>query len=80
MVKIYQGGEKQRISLARALYSNPDILLLDEITSNIDEKSTKIIFNELLLKAKNKIIFITSHDESVRDICNKEIVVKKYNN
>lgn len=81
--KIYEagknlsGGEKQRIALARALYTKSDVLLLDEVTSNIDEKSTKFIYEEIILSSKKCIIFITSHDESVRSICNKEVVVKR---
>lgn len=73
----FSGGEKQRVALARALYTNPDVLLLDEVTSNIDDESRKLIYKDVLSLSKNKIIFITSHDESVRELCNKEIVVKK---
>lgn len=81
--KIYEGGrnlsggEKQRVAIARALYTDPDVLLLDEVTSNIDDESTKLICRDVLSLSKNKIIFITSHDESIRKMCNKEIVVRK---
>lgn len=81
--KIYEGGrnlsggEKQRVAIARALYTDPDVLLLDEVTSNIDDESTKLIYRDVLSLSKNKIIFITSHDESIRKMCNKEIVVRK---
>ena len=57
------GGEKQRLSLARALVSNPDILVLDEATSSLDPSSVFIIEN-LITNIKSmgvKIILIT-HD------------------
>ena len=57
------GGEKQRLSLARALVSNPDILFLDEATSSLDPSSVFIIEN-LIANIKSmgvKIILIT-HD------------------
>ena len=41
-------GQKQRIALARALYFNPDILLLDEPTSSIDSKNEKKIIDTIL--------------------------------
>ena len=59
------------------MYTDPDVLLLDEVTSNIDDESTKLIYRDVLSLSKNKIIFITSHDESIRKMCNKEIVVRK---
>lgn len=56
------GGLAQRALLARALLSNPDLLLLDEPTANIDTASTKIIF-EMLEKLKgNKTILLVTHD------------------
>ena len=69
-VKI-SGGEKQRIGIARALYNNPEILVFDEATSNLDlETESKIL--EILLKFKKKktIIFIT-HRESSLNICDR---------
>lgn len=56
------GGLAQRALLARALLSDPDLLLLDEPTANIDTASTKIIF-EMLEKLKgNKTILLVTHD------------------
>lgn len=81
--KIYEngknlsGGEKQRISVARALINKPEVLLLDEITSNIDENSSKQIYSNIINQASERITFITSHDTSVRRFCNKEIRVTK---
>lgn len=56
------GGLAQRALLARALLSDPDLLLLDEPTANIDAASTKIIF-EILEKLKgDKTILLVTHD------------------
>ena len=61
--KLLSGGEKQKLSLARALISNPSILLVDEPTSTIDPNTTTLI--EGLIKDQSKkgtkIIFVT-HD------------------
>lgn len=59
------GGQRQRVMIARALISNPKILILDEPTSNIDKQGQKDIYN--LLKELNKeiTIIVVSHDISV---------------
>ena len=61
--RLLSGGEKQRLALARALATKPDILFLDEATSNLDPASVQMIETITLQAAKNntKIIAIT-HD------------------
>jgi len=61
--RLLSGGEKQRLVLARALLTDPDMLFLDEATSNLDPASTKIIEDILrkVSQASTKIIAIT-HD------------------
>lgn len=56
------GGEKQRIALARALYDDVDVIILDEVTSNIDKESAEIILKRIMSGNEQKIIFIISHD------------------
>ena len=48
------GGEKQKIGIARALYRNPEILILDEATSSLDDESEMSIISILNSKFKNK--------------------------
>lgn len=67
------GGERQRIGIARALYFDPKILILDEATSSLDITTEKFIINELLsVKRKTTIIFI-SHRLSALENCDKII-------
>ncbi len=57
------GGEKQRVSLARCLYQNSDMLLLDEPSSFLDEESRKTIINVLKNLPSDKTVIAVSHDE-----------------
>lgn len=70
------GGEKQKIAIARALYDKGEILILDEITSNIDKASAIDIMNQLLASRKDKIIFIISHYDLPKDYANKELILE----
>jgi len=54
-------GQWQRIALARILYRNAQILILDEPTSNVDPKSEEDIFEQVLRVAKDKIVLLVSH-------------------
>ena len=57
------GGEKQRTAIARALVNNPDIILCDEPTANLDtDNSLKFIAAIKKLKSLNKTIIIATHD------------------
>lgn len=69
------GGEKQRVMLARLLNEDYDVIVLDEVTSNIDKKSQEIILDTVLKRMKNKIVFMISHDLTVKEFCNKEIKI-----
>ena len=61
------GGQLQRISIARALYRRPKILILDEPTSSLDEKNQKL-FEEVLISLKNKMsIIVITHNLKFSD-------------
>lgn len=73
------GGQKQRVGIARALVTNPKILLCDEATSALDPQTTKSILN--LLKRINydyniTILLITHEMEVIREICNRVAVIE----
>lgn len=71
------GGQKQRIAIARAILTNPRILVFDEATSALDYESEKIISNNLAAIKKNRTVFIVAHRLSTVKECNEIIVLDK---
>ncbi len=72
--KKISGGEKQRIGIARAIYKNPDVLILDEATNAIDSETEEQIFTGLQkFISKNKILIFVSHKEQLLKFSNKTI-------
>ena len=63
------GGQKQRVGIARALYLDPDILILDEPTSALDEKTEEKIVREIFEKNKSKTIIFVSHNQNNLNYC-----------
>ncbi|MGP1419117.1 MAG: ATP-binding cassette domain-containing protein [Sphaerochaetaceae bacterium] len=67
------GGEKQKIALLRAIIKNPDVLMLDEPTSDLDDITTRRLIEYLKSIKGDKIIIIVSHDDEVAQIADKTI-------
>ncbi len=67
------GGERKQIALARALYSEPDLLLLDELTAGMDKSMADEILRKLRLLDSIKIIVLTSHDLEIEHKFSKVI-------
>ena len=71
------GGQIQRIGIARALYRNPEMLILDEPTSAVDKDTEREILSNLKgSKFSKKIIVIISHNLRILKNCNKAILLK----
>ena len=70
------GGERQRLGIARALYKDPSILILDEATSSLDYETENEIVNSILnIKGKQTII-IVAHRLSTVQICNRVLLME----
>jgi len=65
------GGQKQRIGIARALYNNPGILILDEATSSLDAINERKIMEEIYNTAKNTTLIIVTHRYKPVSNCDK---------
>lgn len=72
------GGEQQRVCIARALANNPDIVLADEPTGNLDQDNEKVVLEYLKgLKELGKTIIMVSHSEVVKKYADKMIFVRE---
>ncbi|XP_065808672.1 ATP-binding cassette sub-family C member 12-like [Labrus bergylta] len=70
-------GQKQRISLARAVYSNRDVYLLDDPLSSFDAHVGKQIFEECIIKQlKGKSILLVTHQLQYMELCDEVLVLK----
>lgn len=67
------GGEKQRVSIARALANGPSVILADEPTANLDSKNGHEVMQLLhnIAKKENKTVVIVSHDQRIKDIADR---------
>ena len=65
------GGQKQRVGIARTMFRNPDILILDESTSSLDPETEKILLSNIFSYRKDKTVIISSHKDSTLSHCNK---------
>lgn len=71
------GGEQQRVAIARALANNPDFILADEPTGNLDSKNELMIFEELKkLADSGKGVLVVSHNDAVIDFADRICVMK----
>ena len=61
------GGEKQRVSIARALVTNPDIVFADEPTASLDVENANLIYTLLKRITENKILIMATHDTTLLD-------------
>ena len=73
----FSGGERQRIALARALYTKPKILLLDEPSTGLDKYSEDKLISSLKKIKGKMIIIIVSHKKEIFNICDRILRLDK---
>jgi len=72
------GGQKQRVAAARALISNPDIVLADEPTGALDSKNSKILMDKLsaVNREQHKTIMMVTHDAGAASYCSRILFIQ----
>ncbi|HAA6512417.1 TPA: ABC-F family ATP-binding cassette domain-containing protein [Listeria monocytogenes] len=76
-IQLLSGGEFVKVELVRTLALDSSIIILDEPTNNLDNKSSEILANILSELAKTKIIYLVSHDTRLEHFFDKTILVDK---
>jgi len=68
-------GQKKRLALARTLISNPDILIFDEPTAELDNETTHKLLDSLRSATDGKTVFIITHDPVVAEFCDRSMFI-----
>ena len=78
LVKTYSSGMKQRLKFIFALMHSPELLILDEPTSNLDEEGKNSVYEIVREEGKKSNVIIASNEKSDLDLCNEIIYLEKY--
>jgi putative ABC transport system ATP-binding protein len=74
LISELSGGQLQRVAVARAVAVEPDVLLADEPTSELDEANRDVVVAELRREAdRGAIVVVATHDPEVADLCDEEL-------
>ena len=76
--KLLSGGERQRAAIARALCNDPEVILADEPSGNLDHTTSKKIHQLLISCATNlgKALIIVTHDDELAKLCDKTYILR----
>lgn len=76
--KQLSGGEKQRVAIARAYINNPEIILADEPSGNLDHDNAKMIHEMLIdsCKSLNKTLILVTHNQELSSYCDQQYLLK----
>ena len=72
------GGECQRVAIARSLANDPQIILADEPTGNLDEENEKLVFSILKdLSKQGKCVIVVTHSEEIKNYADEILTISK---
>ncbi|HNR65297.1 MAG TPA: ATP-binding cassette domain-containing protein, partial [Atribacterota bacterium] len=71
------GGERQRIGLARALYRNPEVLVLDEATSSLDGTTEEYVLKAIHSAAQSRTVIMIAHRLNTLKDCDQIYILEK---
>ncbi|HKI77010.1 MAG TPA: ABC transporter ATP-binding protein [Ignavibacteriaceae bacterium] len=78
LVKTYSSGMKQRMKFIFALMHSPELILLDEPTSNLDDEGKDTVYKIIKRESKEGIVVIASNEKSDLAFCKEIVLIEKY--
>ncbi len=80
LLKTYSSGMKQRVKFIFALMHSPQLVILDEPTSNLDEEGKASVYEIIREESQKNIVLIASNEKNDLEICTDIILLEKYKN
>jgi heme exporter protein A len=78
LVKTYSSGMKQRLKFIFALMHSPQLIILDEPTSNLDDEGKEVVYELVKEEGSNNIVIIASNEKVDLSLCNETIDLKNH--
>ncbi|RIY34260.1 ABC transporter ATP-binding protein/permease [Psittacicella gerlachiana] len=76
--QVLSGGEQQRLSLARVLHLQPQVLILDEATNQLDGSSALALMQELKQSLSQSLVLLTTHQPEIANLCEQQINLAQF--
>ncbi len=80
LLKTYSSGMKQRVKFIFALMHSPQLLILDEPTSNLDDEGKNSVYDLVKEEGKHNIVLIASNEKHDLELCSETVYLEKYKN
>lgn len=72
------GGDKQKIMVSRIFVEEPDVLILDEVTSSMDTETSNRVYEEIIKRFSDRIVLIISHNDSARRYATRCVKIENH--